>query len=109
MASPDTSFPYSSKLWALCVRFLEGPGYAPTYLYQKMMPKQPLPELNKTLDRYTILLYLSCFKLKKWTNVLLAQQDYQVSYSISFFCITCMHKNCESKQLVEINELVRRE
>ncbi|XP_048732757.2 carnitine O-palmitoyltransferase 1, liver isoform-like isoform X2 [Ostrea edulis] len=42
----------ATKMWALMLNALRGNGHYPTYFFQPMLPKLPVPNLNVTLDRY---------------------------------------------------------
>lgn len=39
-----------TKLWAILLRLLKGPPPYDTYYFQRSLPKQPLPDLESTLD-----------------------------------------------------------
>ncbi|ELU12917.1 hypothetical protein CAPTEDRAFT_173961, partial [Capitella teleta] len=43
---------FKTKAWALAVRVLNGPSPYSTYYFQRILPKQPLPSLEKTLERW---------------------------------------------------------
>ena len=49
----QTCFYHVSSLqaWALAIRLLRGRSPFSTFQFQRMLPRQPLPDLNKTLDR----------------------------------------------------------
>lgn len=42
----------ATKMWALMLNALRGNGHYPTYYFQPMLPKLPVPKLSTTLDRY---------------------------------------------------------
>lgn len=42
----------ATKMWALMLNALRGNGRYPTFFFQPMLPKLPVPNLNVTLDRY---------------------------------------------------------
>ena len=41
------------QLWGIALRLLLGPGPHATYKLQSILPKQPLPDLDDTLSRYS--------------------------------------------------------
>lgn len=41
-----------TKMWAMALKALRGPRPFKTFGFQDLIPKQPLPELNATLDRW---------------------------------------------------------
>jgi len=43
---------WTTRIWALLLKFVEGPGPYTTYEFQSCLAHQPLPDLNETLDRY---------------------------------------------------------
>ena len=43
--------PHIEQVWAFMLGMLEGPSRKSTTFYQRMIPKQPLPDLDDTLDR----------------------------------------------------------
>ncbi|CAD5120618.1 DgyrCDS9175 [Dimorphilus gyrociliatus] len=41
-----------AKIWAIMIKVLRGPRPFKTFSFQNLIPKQPLPELNATLDKW---------------------------------------------------------
>ena len=42
---------FITQMWALMLNALRGNGRYPTFFFQPMLPKLPVPNLNLTLDR----------------------------------------------------------
>ena len=49
-------------MWALTTKMLVGPGPYSTYEFQEVLPKEPLPSLDDSLNMYVASVQVKCIQ-----------------------------------------------
>ena len=50
-------------MWGILLSMLRGKGPFTTFEFQSLLPKQPLPDLNQSLDTYVEFVYPRIYRL----------------------------------------------